>query len=71
MHGDRAAAAVRDISPFGARLSIDADWLREGTFVELIGAGGARARAIVRWRRGPGCGVEFLVPQANPRDLVR
>lgn len=69
MHGESAAAVVRDVSPFGCSLVFEAEWRRTGMIVRLVAHRGERIDAVVRWLDDESCGVEFLrqVPDAEAR----
>ena len=60
--GKREQVAVIDVSSHGCAVNVEAAWLRAGSFV-TVGIGEAPGlRAIIRWVRDGGAGMEFLGP---------
>ena len=60
--GDRAEACVVDVSSHGCAIQVEAAWLRPGSFVAVRIGEHPPLRAIIRWVRGGGAGMEFLGP---------
>ena len=60
--GEQASVPLRNISPFGCNIVLDADWLRTGRFVSLRLSAHRSIQAIVRWARNGSAGLEFLRP---------